>query len=69
MKFRIIVVVIFVVVIMLGMGVCGFSIGVKDDKIIMFWYNVIVGDGKQYWEDMVKVFEKKIGVKVQIQVI
>lgn len=51
---------------MLGMGACGPSTGAKDDKTITFWHNATAGDGKQYWEDMAKAFEKKTGVKVQI---
>ena len=54
---------------MLGMGACGSSAGAKDDKTITFWHNATAGDGKQYWEDMAKAFEKKTGVKVQIQAI
>ena len=69
MKFKTIAAATLAVATMLGMGACGSSAGAKDDKTITFWHNATAGDGKQYWEDMAKAFEKKTGVKVQIQAI
>ena len=69
MKFKTIAAATLAVATMLGMGACGSSTGAKDDKTITFWHNATAGDGKQYWEDMAKAFEKKTGVKVQIQAI
>lgn len=69
MKFKTIAAATLAVATMLGMGACGPSTGAKDDKTITFWHNATAGDGKQYWEDMAKAFEKKTGVKVQIQAI
>ena len=69
MKFKTIAAATLAVATMLGMGACGPSAGAKDDKTITFWHNATAGDGKQYWEDMAKAFEKKTGVKVQIQAI
>ena len=69
MKFKTIAAATLAVATMLGMGACGSSAGAKDDKTITFWHNATAGDGKQYWEDLAKAFEKKTGVKVQIQAI
>ena len=69
MKFKTIAAATLAVATMLGMGACGPSAGAKDDKTITFWHNATAGDGKQYWEDLAKAFEKKTGVKVQIQAI
>ena len=69
MKFKTIAAATLAVATMLGMGACGSSTGAKDDKTITFWHNATAGDGKQYWEDLAKAFEKKTGVKVQIQAI
>ena len=69
MKFKTIAAATLAVATMLGMGACGSSAGAKDDKTITFWHNATAGDGKQYWEDLAKAFEKKPGVKVQIQAI
>ena len=69
MKFKTIAAATLAVATMLGMGACGPSTGAKDDKTITFWHNATAGDGKQYWEDLAKAFEKKTGVKVQIQAI
>ena len=69
MKFKTIAAATLAVATMLGMGACGSSAGAKDDKTITFWHNATAGDGKQYWEDLDKAFEKKTGVKVQIQAI
>ena len=69
MKFKTIAAATLAVATMLGMGACGSSTSAKDDKTITFWHNATAGDGKQYWEDLAKAFEKKTGVKVQIQAI
>lgn len=60
MKFKTIAAATLAVATMLGMGACGPSTGAKDDKTITFWHNATAGDGKQYWEDMAKAFEKKM---------
>lgn len=57
---------------LVGLGACGNSgnSNANGEQTITFWHNATSGEGRQYWEDFVKTFEKKYPkVHVTIQAI